>query len=129
MMNPALEVSLFSAADTMSGYLFLMHPKFNTAFGGAGPLFLEDLEPVYYTGLEISSNPGASLMLWGMGISSAGLLLLYAFIYKKLKGHISGDRMAIRSAQGRRAARMSGEIASIEKEIRAEAAAILGGRS
>lgn len=129
MANPALEVSLFSAADTMSGYLFLMHPKFNTAFGVAGSLFLEDLEPVYYTGLEISSNPGASLMLWGMGISSAGLLLLYAFVYKKLKGHISGDRMAIRSVQGRRAARLSGEIASIEKEIRAAAAAVLGGRS
>lgn len=129
MANPALEVRLFSAADTLSGYLFLLHPKFNTAFGGEGSLFLEDLEPVYYTGLEISSNPGAALMLWGMGISSAGLLLLYAFIYKKLKGHISGDRMAIRSAQGRLGARMSGEMASIEKEIRAAAAAILGGRS
>ncbi len=125
MVNPALQIELVSAADTLSGYLFLVYPKFNSVFGDAGTLILEDLEPVYYTGLEITSNPGAPLMVSGMGISSVGLILLYMFSYKKVKGYITGEKMVMRAAPGRHTMSFREEMASMEKETRAAFAAVL----
>lgn len=126
MVNPALQVRLVSSADSLSGYLFLKYPRFNTRFSPAVELLLEDIEPVYYTGLEISTSPGAWLMMAGMALSAIGLVLLYSFNYRRVRGVLDREKLVIYAAKGRWAVSFGEEFGKIEKQLRRDIGGLLG---
>lgn len=95
MSNPALEVELRGERGTERVWLFLLYPQFNTETGYPVRLNLVGLEPIFHTGLEISSNPGSSVLLAGIIIATAGLLLLYACHYRLIYGSAGGERLVL----------------------------------
>ncbi|MBN2185153.1 MAG: cytochrome c biogenesis protein ResB [Candidatus Krumholzibacteriota bacterium] len=118
MRNPALEIRLSDESQVFPGYLFALHPRFNSHFEGFYSMTLEDIEPVYLTGLQISSDPGSPVLWAGMIIASLGLLLLYSFNYRVINGYIGKDRMIIYAAEGRWNISRYDKYERIEKQIR-----------
>ncbi len=95
MYNPALEVELAGEDGVQRGWLFLYYPRFNTPFDLPVQLDLVDVGPVYYTGLQISTNPGSTVFLVGITVATIGLVLLYFFNYRCLKGVIDTERLIL----------------------------------
>lgn len=95
MYNPALEVELEGEGRTQKGWLFLYYPRFNTRFDLPVQLSLVDLAPVYYTGLQISTNPGSTLLFAGIAVATIGLVLLYFFNYRCLKGVVDAEGLIL----------------------------------
>ncbi len=126
MRNPALEVRFTRGGRTLPGYLFALHPKFNSRFDGIHSMTLEDIEPVYFTGLQVSSNPGSPVLWAGMIIASLGLVLLYSVDYRVINGYIGKDRMTIYAAAGRWNMSGFGMYEKIERQVRGMLAGIAG---
>jgi cytochrome c biogenesis protein len=95
MYNPALEVELAGEGRTEEGWLFLYYPRLNSRFDFPVRLTLADVAPVYYTGLQISTNPGSTLLLTGIALATAGLALLYLLDYRCIKGVVSAERLTL----------------------------------
>lgn len=95
MHNPALEVELAGEDRTQRGWLFLFYPRFNTRFDFPVQLDLVDVGPVYYTGLQISTNPGSTLLFAGIAVATIGLVLLYLFNYRCLKGIVDTEGLIL----------------------------------
>lgn len=95
MDNPALEVELTGEGRTEKGWLFLYYPQFNARFDFPIRLTLADVAPIYYTGLQISSNPGSTLLLAGIAAATAGLALLCLLDYRCIKGVVGAERLTL----------------------------------
>ncbi len=119
MNNPALEIILDGPDGRTAGWTFLLYPDFGTKFDRLDTVLFEDVEPVYYTGLEMSRNPGASLFMAGMILGSAGLLLLYMFDYRVVHGRIDGTALSVTGVTARWKVAFGDQLTGIEKEIRA----------
>ena len=117
MNNPALEIILDGPGGRMSGWTFLMYPDFGTKFKRLDSVVFEDIEPVYYTGLEFTRNPGAPLFMAGMILGAAGLLLLYMFDYRVVHGGIDGTRLTVTGVTARWKVAFGEQLDRIEKEI------------
>lgn len=117
MNNPALEIFLDGPDGRTAGWTFLMFPKFGTKFDRLDSVIFEDIEPVYYTGLEMSRNPGASLFMAGMILGSAGLLLLYMFDYRVVHGKLDGTGLVVTGVTARWKVAFREQLGGIEKEI------------
>jgi cytochrome c biogenesis protein len=117
MNNPALEIILDGPGGRTAGWTFLMYPDFGTKFKRLDAVIFEDIEPVYYTGLEMSRNPGASLFMAGMILGSAGLLLLYMFDYRVVHGRIDGTGLEVTGVTARWKVTFREQLDGIEKEI------------
>lgn len=117
MNNPALEIILDGPGGRTGGWTFLMFPDFGTKFDRLETVVFKDLEPVYYTGLELSKNPGASLFMLGMILGSAGLLLLYMFDYRVVQGSIDGTAIKVVGITARWKVSFKEQLDRIEKEI------------
>jgi cytochrome c biogenesis protein len=126
MVNPAVMVHVVSSADTVSGYLFLRYPQFNTKFGNEILLSVKDIEPEYLTGLEVSVNPGSGPMLAGMFLSAVGLLLLYAINFRSISGFLDRERLVISMGKMKMVVSARAEIRVIERQIRERVARLNG---
>ena len=117
MNNPALEIMVDGPGGRTSGWTFLMFPDFGTKFERLDSIVFEDIEPVYYTGLELSRNPGASLFMAGMIMGAAGLLLLYMFDYRIVHGSIDGTRLTVTGVTARWKVSFADQLEKIERDI------------
>ncbi len=117
MNNPALEIILDGTGGKTAGWVFLMYPGFSTKFDRLESVVLKDIEPVYYTGLEFSRNPGAPIFMAGMVISAVGLLLLYAFDSRVARGVIDGSGIRAVGVGARWKAAFSAQLEDIGGEI------------
>lgn len=126
MTNPAVMVHIVSSADTVSGYLFLRYPQFNTKFGNEILLSAKDIEPEYLTGLEVSVNPGTGAMLAGMFLSAAGLILLYAMNFRIISGFLDRERLVISMGKMKMAVSARSEMRTIERQIRERVVRLIG---
>lgn len=118
--NPALEIEVASAAGTERGWLFLYHPDFSKRFEAPVNLVLSRCDPVYYTGLEISANPGASVLLAGIALATAGLLLMYLCNPRLLKGIAGSEALVVAGVEYRWKASFGHEFDEIREAIRRE---------
>ncbi|MBD3180144.1 MAG: hypothetical protein GF417_11460 [Candidatus Latescibacteria bacterium] len=73
------------------------------------------IEPVFYTGLEISRSPHAPVVVAGIGLSVLGLLLLFGYRYNVLRGKLDSAGMLIKGQYLKTGAR--GMQKSIEDEL------------
>lgn len=128
MNNPALEVIVEGPERGEAGWVFPLHPGFGTDFGLVSRIVVEDLEPRYYTGLEIAVNPGAAVLVTGMVMASAGLLALMLWHHRVLRGRIDGDGVTIVGISARWKVSFREEIARTAREIEAALAGADGRR-
>jgi cytochrome c biogenesis protein len=117
MNNPALEIILTGPGGSTSGWAFLFYPDFGTKFKRIDSIRFEDLEPVYYTGLEFSRNPGAPLFMAGMVLGAAGLLLLYMLDYRVAHGKIDGTGLVVTGVTARWKVSFADQIEKIRREV------------
>jgi cytochrome c biogenesis protein len=117
MNNPALEIILEGPDGRTAGWTFLRFRDFGTKFDRLDSVVFEDIEPVYYTGLEISRNPGASLFIAGMILGAAGLLLLYMFDYRVAQGSIDGTGLRVTGVAARWKVSFGEQLDGIKREI------------
>jgi len=99
--NPAVKIELEHFNGVESGWLFLQHPEFNKVFNAPISFVLEDVKPVFYTGLQISSNPGSPFIIGGIAVASVALVLLLLFDYKKITGEVTPYGFYIKAAHYR----------------------------
>jgi hypothetical protein len=56
---------------------------------------LADIEPVFHTGLQISTNPGSMTLLAGIAAATLGLIMLYLVHYRRISGAVKEDGLVI----------------------------------
>ncbi|HMA77498.1 MAG TPA: cytochrome c biogenesis protein ResB [Candidatus Krumholzibacteriaceae bacterium] len=95
MNNPALNIEVKGPFGRKSGWLFLKHPSFNSDFDLPAEFSLSYIEPVYYTGLQISSNPGTIFIVTGIAVAAVGLLFLFGTSYRLIKLRLDGKGLSI----------------------------------
>jgi hypothetical protein len=128
MNNPAIEIEVSSGGRSVSGWLFLLYPRFNSRFDLPVTLGLLDVEPVFYTGLQISTNPGANIFLAGITIASVGVCLMYMFHYRHVKGVLTAERISIAGAGYRWKLSFEREFEKIEKALAGELSREIAGK-
>jgi cytochrome c biogenesis protein len=126
--NPALEVEVASGGEKERGWLFLYHRDFSKRFIAPVDLVLTRCEPVYYTGLEVSANPGAGVLLAGFAAATLGLLLMYMCNPRVIKGFARGDAIVVVAGEHRWKASFEREFSDLREAIRKEIGQ-RGGRS
>jgi len=99
--NPAVKVELEHFNGVEYGWIFLRHPEFNKNFKAPISLVLEDVKPVFYTGLQVTSNPGSPLIIGGIFVATVALILLLLFDYRKITGEVSPFGLYIKGAHYR----------------------------
>jgi cytochrome c biogenesis protein len=119
MNNPALEIILDGPGKRTSGWIFLRFPDFSTKFDRLDSIKLLDIEPTYYTGLQFSRNPGEHIFMAGMILGAAGLLLLYAFDHRVVRGSVGETGLSATGITARWKVSFAGQLDSIRKEISA----------
>jgi cytochrome c biogenesis protein len=118
--NPALEIEVASGGQTERGWLFLYHGDFSKRFIAPVDLVLTRCEPVYYTGLEVSANPGAGVLLAGFAAATLGLLLMYACNPRVVRGFARPDAIVVAAGEHRWKASFEREFADLREAIRKE---------
>lgn len=117
MLNPALELKVRGMGRVESGWLFLNHPEFNSKFDfPISPVLLE-IEPLYYTGLQVSRNPGEHVLMAGIVLGTVGLLLLYLFDHKVIGGMLDGERLLLAGLEYRWKVGFGEEFDSIRRGL------------
>ena len=77
-------------------------------------------EPVYYTGLEVSANPGAGVLFAGFAAATLGLLLMYLCNPRVVKGVATPDALVVAGVEYRWKASFEREFAEMREAIRKE---------
>jgi cytochrome c biogenesis protein len=116
--NPALEIVVKEGGDTEQGFLFLYHPQFNKEFRAPVNLVLAHCEPIFYTGLEVSSNPASPILFIGFLAGTLGLILMYVSNPRTIKGVLDRDALFIAGTDCRWKASFTTELGEIGEGIR-----------
>ncbi len=120
--NPALEIEIASGGVVERGWLFLLHRDFSKRFDAPIDIVLTRCEPVYYTGLEVSANPGAGVLLAGFAAATLGLLFMYACNPRIVKGLARPEGIVVAAGEHRWKASFEREFADLREAIRREIA-------
>jgi cytochrome c biogenesis protein len=121
--NPALEVEVKDGESAERGFLFLYHPDFNRQFAAPIGLSLVHLEPVFYTGLEVSSSHSAPLLFLGFLIATGGLVLMYLSNPRTIQGGAGRETLVIAGTEYRWKASFGRELEGIVDGLRRAIAA------
>ena len=125
--NPALEIHIEGPDGRESGWVFLLHPGVGTIFERLSRVVLEDLEPRFLTGLKVGVNPGASVLLAGMIMASAGLLALMLQHHRVVRGKIDGTGITAVGVVSRWKVSFSREIEAVARELEQAVAVMMTG--
>jgi len=116
--NPCLEVVVKSGDETEHGFLFLYHPDFNKKFRAPVDLVLVHLEPIFFTGLEVSSSPASPILFLGFLMGTLGLALMYLSNPRTIKGILDRDALLIAGTDCRWKASFEHELGEIGGGLR-----------
>ncbi len=117
MFNPALRIEIAGSYGHKSGWLFLKYPSFNFISDLPAKFSVDYIEPVYYTGLQISSNPGTRLVILGITMAAVGLLFLFCSSYRLLKGKVGKEGLFIIIARESGGKISKREISGMKKDL------------
>lgn len=115
--NPAVKVELEAMGSRTGGWLFLKYPQFNKSFDAPIELSLQDIEPVFYTGLQITTNPGAGIVLAGIALGTLALTFMLLFNYRRLVGELTAEGLYLKGARYQWKESFKREFDSIERTI------------
>ncbi|MCX5752327.1 MAG: cytochrome c biogenesis protein ResB [Candidatus Krumholzibacteria bacterium] len=118
--NPALEIEVGGSGEKERGWLFLYHRDFSKRFLAPVDLVLTRCEPVYYSGLEVSANPGAGVLLAGFAAATLGLFLMYVCNPRIVRGFARPDAIVVAAGEHRWKASFEREFADLREAIRKE---------
>ncbi len=116
--NPCLEVAVKNGDETERGYLFLYHPDFSKKFLTPIDLVLVHCEPIFYTGLEVSSNPASPILFLGFLLGTIGLALMYLSNPRTIKGVVDRETLVIAGTECRWKASFEKELGEIGEGVR-----------
>ena len=117
LLNPALEIEVKGMGRAERGWLFLNHPRFNSKFDLPVSPILDEIEPLYYTGLQVSYNPGEHVLLAGILLGTVGLILLYLFNHRVIGGMLDDDRLFVAGLEYRWKVAFGEEFGSMSTEL------------
>ena len=117
LQNPALEIEVGGMGRAEKGWLFLNHPRFNSKFDLPVNPMLVEIEPIYYTGMQVSYNPGENVLLAGFLFGTVGLILLYLFNHRVIGGMLRGDRLIVAGLEYRWKVGFGNEFDSMSLEL------------
>lgn len=90
--NPALLYELYEGDEVKDrAWAFLKHPGFHAS--GKSNYSVKFASIVYYTGLQVSSDPGLAVIWIGCLLMVAGMFLSFYLSYKRIWVNISADRV------------------------------------
>ncbi len=118
LQNPALEIEVKGQGRAERGWLFLRHPRFNSKFDLPVSPTLVSVEPLYYTGLQVSYNPGEHVLITGIVFSTVGLVLLYLFNHRVIGGTLEGGRLLVAGLEYRWRVGFKEEFDALIDELR-----------
>jgi len=118
LQNPALEIEVRGMGRAERGWLFLDHPRFNSKFDLPVSPVLVEIEPLYYTGLQVSYNPGEHVLLTGIIFGTVGLILLSLFNHRVIGGMLQGDRLLVAGLEYRWKVGFGEEFGSLSTELK-----------
>lgn len=118
--NPALEVEVAYGGETERGWLFLYHPDFSKRFIAPVDLAFTRFEPIYYTGLEVSANPGTGVLIAGFAAATLGLLLMYACNPRVVRGFARPEGLVVAAGEHRWQASFEREFAELRDSMSKE---------
>ena len=118
--NPALEVEISGPDGAEKGWLFLNHPDFSKRFNAPVDLVLARCEPVYYTGLEVSANPGAPVLFVGFALATIGLMFMYLSNARVLKGFADSKSLVMAGVESRWKTSFEKEFSEIRETLQQE---------
>lgn len=125
LANPALEVEIAWEGGSETGWVFLYYPRFNTSFESGLRLELIDIEPLYYTGLQVASNPGSPVLIAGILVSTLGAILLLIFDYRSVAGLIGREGILVAGRAYRWKVSFEKEFEDIGSCLREDVSAVL----
>ncbi|NOY76971.1 MAG: cytochrome c biogenesis protein ResB [Calditrichaeota bacterium] len=122
--NPAVEISVFKGDSLLyKEWLFLYFPDLHKLANAKFKTHLVSFRGAYMTGLEVTTNPGAGLILFGIAMMTLGIILSFYMYHKRywiLLESAKNGRVKLliggASAKGRRDFRR--EMDEIVKEIK-----------
>ncbi|MFQ5599345.1 MAG: cytochrome c biogenesis protein ResB [Candidatus Krumholzibacteriia bacterium] len=80
--NPAAELVVSRDGETITSQWAFMHFPAHARPELPFVLELRDALPVFATGLEVNTNPGAPLIWFGIGLSTLGLILSFLVLHR-----------------------------------------------
>jgi cytochrome c biogenesis protein len=118
LQNPALEIEVKGMGRAERGWLFLNHPRFNSKFDLPVSPSLVRIEPIYYTGLQVSYNPGEHVLMAGILFGTVGLILLYLFNHRIIGCVLDRKRLLVAGLEYRWRVGFGEEFDSMSTELR-----------
>jgi cytochrome c biogenesis protein len=116
--NPCLEVVVKNGDDTEQGFLFLYHPDFSKKFNAPIDFVLVHCEPIFYAGLDVSSNPASWILFLGFLMGTIGLALMYLSNPRTIKGAIDRDALVIAGTECRWKTSFESELGQLGEGLR-----------
>jgi len=82
--NPAVEISVFKGDSLLyKEWLFLYFPDLHKLANAKFRINLLSFRGSYMTGLEVTTNPGATLILFGIAMMTLGIILSFYMYHKR----------------------------------------------
>jgi cytochrome c biogenesis protein len=83
--NPAVEVAVFKGDSLLyKEWSFLYFPDLHKKKDAPLTVALQSFHPAYMTGLEITTNPGALWILFGIAMMTLGIVLSFYLYHKRI---------------------------------------------
>ena len=123
--NPAVQIELSHNGKMERGLLFLRYPRFNSTFKIPADIALVDVEPTFYSGLQVTTNPGSSLIITGIILGTIGLILLMFFDYRSVVGGLNAEGVFMKGAGYRVAERFEREFVRLTEAVAERFKAVL----
>lgn len=117
MLNPALKLEIRGSFGKRNGWIFLRHPSFRSRLGLPVEFNIDYLEPAYYTGLQVSSSPGAATIITGIFLAALGLAFMYTVTYRLLRGKVDRSGFILAGAGEAGTGFLSERGDTIKKEL------------
>lgn len=81
--NPALQLSLASAAGESKLWIFPNYPEYSQAAGAPYDFQFQEVQMGYFTGLQVAHEPGQWGVWAGCLLMGAGLILAFYFVHMR----------------------------------------------
>jgi len=115
--NPAVKIEVQTVDSHATGWLFLKYPEFNSDLKVPVSFSLMDVEPVFYSGLQITSNPGSSMIFTGIAIGTVSLVIMLFSNYRKIVGELDSEGFHMKGARYQWKESFKGECARITDDV------------